>query len=141
MDRYVSLRSAYAYDLAKALSAIVWLDVGADLAVSPPGPWLGPDTASEHETSLGLHGYFPPVAQHKPSVALEMHRTTDDRPSSAGPVRTRSLPQSCLLLPSTYTTTSSTTALYNHPFNALSELFKSMAAAGIQFLGLLAAKV
>jgi len=85
MDRDVFLRSAYAYDFAKALSATVWLDVGADLAVSPPGPWLDPNAASEHKISLDLHRYFLPVTQHKPSVALEMHSTNDSRPSNAGP--------------------------------------------------------
>ena len=123
-------------------SAVIWLDTGADLAKSPAGPWLGAKVASEQGVTLSLDRYFLPVAQRKSRVVPETHTTSSgDRAANSGSVKPLSLPQSCLLLPSTYTTTLSFSKMYSSPFYALSGLFEFMAAAELQFLEIIAAKI
>ncbi|MCJ1384990.1 hypothetical protein MMC17_008108 [Xylographa soralifera] len=118
--------------------AIVWLDIGADLAKSPYGPWSGDIT---NGFKLDLHRYFLPVNQSRSNIALSPQPHINHAVENNDAVEIYGFPQSCLLIPQFYGCALDPAKACADPFYALSELLQFTAASELTLLKKLATKI
>ena len=113
--------------------AIVWLDSGDDLSLSPSGPWRSRHWSSES----GYVDYFPTI-QHEANIALKSHRTRQPLASTTGLPRSHDdIPQSASRLHLNYGRELKPEIMACDPFYALHDLFRFVAFNNLQFFNLI----
>lgn len=114
--------------------ALIWLDVGADLEASPPGPWI----SSKRYNADNIE--FLPTMQQRNKMALK-NRHIPNTSNSNFKHGKGDLPQSASLLHLDYGRKLDSETAGTNPLYALSELFSFAATSELQFLNMMASKI